>query len=610
MKYLVLDMETYDPYIDRKLGAGWVYKLNVPNSDFKALGAGIRTHQGLYKYITDWTELASYIDSHDSIICHNAPYDIGVLLSLGIGVKNKTIIDTIILAKLFHNDLMNYNLDALSKKYLQSQKNSGNLVQDVQTRNETFENPELAKIITNDKKLEKWIKTHMDFMQEHFFESIKEYCLKDVELTWGLFKKFDCIVEDTDTINRFSNVIKACLKMRKHGIRIDLDKARKTHLFLLPLIAQAHKKVYEIAGEQFNLSSCKDMPRIFDKLKIQYQRSKKGNPSITTKFLEMIKHPIGKAIIEAKKLKKFDSDFICKIIEMQKWTSANGDSAAYGRIFPNLTILGAVKTGRFSSNSPNVQQVPARDAVYGRMCREIFVPEEGQQWVKLDWQNQEGRFQIHYAHRLKCKGIQEFVNCYNENPSFDMHQKIADMAGITRTQAKTINHGIGFGMGIKKLCVSLGVSEIEGTQIIEQFHEMVPYLKEFMQKCIKLMQTNNFIPTFHGRKLFNDRFINDDGKEETRDYRAISKLIQGSAADQMLEAISKAYEHNLPLLMTVHDEVDMSISSIEQAEHMQQIMSDCVKLDVPMVAELTMGNDWGEASFGKVLTEKQKESII
>jgi DNA polymerase I-like protein with 3'-5' exonuclease and polymerase domains len=143
------------------------------------------------------------------------------------------------------------------------------------------------------------------------------------------------------------------------------------------------------------------------------------------------------------------------------------------------------------------------------------------------------------------------------------------------------------------------MEKTEGELVISRFHDIVPYLKEFQQECVKLVQTHGYIATLHGRKLYNDVFYDDRGMEIAKEYLSISKLIQGSAADQMLEAISQCYENNIPLLMTVHDELDISVKTKEEALKLKEIMETCISTKIPMPVDITFGKNWGEASFDK-----------
>lgn len=618
MKYLVIDFESKDPYIDRDVGAGWVYAMRAKSHDFKALCCGIAIHTNtdwvsIPIIHTDWQKLKEEIMNVDVLIAHNAMYDCGILMSLGIDIKDKIIVDTVILAKLFRNNLPNFKLSYLAKTFLKEQKTQGTLGQAVweagiypltkSEQKKATKDPLFERKKPLDKKLTDWAYANMDITYEHCKEVVEDYCQQDVNLCWQLFVKFGGLEQSKEQQILYSNCLKALMDMRLRGIRIDLTRAREVHQQLVPLIAKAYQKCYDLAGEEFNLNSCKDVPRIFDKLKIKYPINERGNPNIESKWLEEQEHPIAASLVEARKLMKLDRDFIQKIIGMQQYTLGISPEKAsvveYGRIHPTITLLGASKTGRMSSSAPNIQQIPKHDETYAKLVRSIFIPEEGEVWVKADYSNQEGRIQLHFASKLQCKGVETLIKAYNENPHLDMHQRIADMAKIIRDHAKMISHAIGFGLGQKKLIKSLKVPELEGIRVLDQFHEEVPYLKDFMRKCIDAMESKGYIKTLDGRKLFNDRFIKN-GEEKSQSYKAISKVVQGSAAGQTNKALEACYLQTLPLLNVVHDEFNMSVPE-KEVEYYKTVLNDCMcdayQLEVPVVVELTRGKSWGEASF-------------
>lgn len=617
MKYLTIDFETQDPYLKLDLGPGWCYEIKNKSNLFRPLCCGYRTYSGQFGITSDWNELKELVESHDAVIVHNAMYDCGCFLALGIPLKSKIIVDTVVLSKLFRNNVLSHKLGALSKLYLLEKKTDNSLGEAAWNNNlfpytvadakRLAKDPTYRRKKPSEARLNDWAYANMDIMFDKCKDTVEKYCIQDVNLTWQLFIKFGGLTQDTEQQEIYSNVLKALMKMRLNGIRINLDRAREVHQILLPKIAKAYQDCYDIAGEEFNIRSIKDVPRILDKLHIKYPRTKKGNPNIDSDWLKECEHPIANAISLARRLHKLDSDFIQKLITMQQYTLGVKDTDVpnlkYGRIHPTITLFGASKTGRFSSRKPNIQQIPKHDKEYASLVRSIFLPEEGEQWYKSDYSNQEGRIQLHFAQKLMCPGVDTLVTAYRENPRLDMHQKVADMANITRDQAKTISHGIGFGMGTKKLCKALKVDYLKGQDIIANFHEHVPYLKDFMSKCIKAMESKNYIKTLLSRKLFNDRFF-ANGQEMTLSYKAISKVVQGSAADQTILALNQAYKDNIPVLCIVHDEFNISTSDIKVAERMEEIMKTCVLLEVPVEVETTVGESWGEASFPSTPVDK------
>lgn len=608
MKYVVLDIETKDPYIDRGLGSGWVYKHHeLPNCDYKLLGTAYKSYDGSSGYVTNLNELQVIVDAHDSIICHNASYDIGGISSYGIlRLEDKDLYDTEIMSRLYNSSLLSHSLDILARKYLKMKKDNKGLCDKV---HELDLYPYLKKELTakaraeklgeewvrdrpDEKKLEKWCKSNMDIIQTSSRETVAKYAIQDVECTEKLFLYFKDKI-DMSIALKYSMVTHICLDYRRRGIRVDLKRAREIRDEMIPLIKKYHDECYKIAGCEFGINSIKDMPVVFDKLGIEYPRTEAGNPSITTPWMQNQTHPLCKAIVEARKALKIDRDFVNKVLEIQEYTSPDMGQGDYGRVFPELHIMRA-RTGRFSCTGYNMQQIPSRDPVFGPMCRSMFIPEEGETWYAIDFSNQEGRLQVHYANRLKCEGASLIAAEFNKDANLDMHQMVADMVGIGRREAKAINLGVSYGMGVSKLADQLGVDVKKAKIILDKYNTLAPYLHELNQKCMKVMQDRKAIKTIGGRYSAIDPTMVIDGRKVSFEYKALNKLIQGSAVDQTIEAMIKAYEEGIPVLLPVHDELCMS-GTKEQAVRLKEIMETAFILDVPVVADLGEGNSWSEA---------------
>ena len=537
-----IDFETNDPFISRKLGAGWVFAVNTDTKDFKVLGCSVLEPGKEPIYLTDMNILMQIVSTYDAICAHNATYELGCLKVLekqypdfkGISDKLK-IYDTKLLYKLYDNTLLSYSLDGLSKKYLKAEKGYDKLIDAVWKLDiYPWKKSELtAKFKAEaqgfnyvrerpvDKKLLKFAYENMGLIQQLDLTTMSEYAILDVVLCKELYQKVKDEISEA-LKQDYSDLVHICVAYRLRGVRIDLDKARELSKDTIPKIEQGLAKIYEIAGEKFNLRSCKDMPRVFDKLGIRYPRNERGNPSITTPWLKKQKHEICKLIIDVRNHMKLQGDFFAKIIDMQKYTAPGATS--YGILFPELNILEA-RTGRFSSSSPNIQQQP-------NFVRQIFLPFEGDTWYSLDFCNQEGRLQIHYAVKLGCEGARLFQEEFRKNPNFDMHFTIAKMMGHTcgsnicededlrcdkckvgRKIAKTINLGLSYGMGIAKLGVSLGLSTEQATLLKEQYDTYIPYLGQLNRLAKDSLKHNKYIRTISGRKSYIDPAAYIRGKE-------------------------------------------------------------------------------------------------
>lgn len=912
MKTLTIDAETKDPYIGEGLGAGWCY----PGDKFKVLGLSIKYDDKETSYVMpeDLPEICA-----DYIIMHNASYDLGCLIRLGAETRHLNIIDTEVMGRLFDSSLMSYALDNLAKKYLNHKKDNAALVEAIReaelvpytqkhhalltkyckTDDEEVKAELRKEIDKSDKLWEtralKWAKENMDLMQEHCYEAVEQYANMDVDLTYTLFKYYldNCESRGWDRqefLNltvKYSNVSKITTSYRQRGVRVDLKRCREIIQELRPMIASLYDEVYTLAGEQFNLKSPIDMPRIFDKLGIDYPKTDAGNASITSPWMENQDHPICKAIVKARKYKNINDNFIQKILDMQPWTLGKSqeevDRLEYGMVYPELNLLRA-RTGRFSCSGPNLQNIPSRDDYLAPLCRSIFIAFEDEKIYSLDycysddtevltssgfklfkdvtyadklaqyhpntsisyatpldlisipysgvmynqkgrhvdllvspnhdlellspsgelikrkakeglpkgyknihagvvegtidedmrlqaaidadgsikkglctfylkkerkvsrlisllkefnidfthktdlpskpdyhaiyfryetknlpdyilnltyqrrkqlldelkyWDgdqhsyftaveskakliqelaittgyrasistglggysgstiyivnftnkdttytckntyeetqyegniycatmpygnlivrrnnkvvvsgncNQEGRLQIHYAYLLKCEGAGLLIEEFKNDPRFDMHQKVADMVGVTRSEAKAINLGISYGMGVAKLAKQLDIDSDSAYELRQRYNDLAPFLNQLNQTCIDTMKRRGFIKTLGGRRSSADQPIYKNGEKITFEYKALNKLIQGSAADQTIEAMIQAYEANIPVLFPVHDQFLIS-GTKEQAENLKKIMESAILLEIPVVVDMEPegGFRWSEA---------------
>ena len=238
------------------------------------------------------------------------------------------------------------------------------------------------------------------------------------------------------------------------------------------------------------------------------------------------------------------------------------------------------------------------------MWRAVYLPDEGGEWLCNDFAGQEPRWLTHFAELAGCKGGTDAAERYRTNPSTDNHQMMAGICRIPRKQAKIIFLGKCYGMGPGKLCKSLGLSTRdaynrsgepiivagpEGQRIIDQFDDRVPYVKELAKRCQKRARDRGYIITVLGRRC---RFpVGPTGYEWT--HNALNRLIQGSSADQIKQAMIDADDRNIELQLQVHDELDMTIYFRPEAEELAEIMRDSVACRVPMKVDTEIGPDWG-----------------
>ena len=247
------------------------------------------------------------------------------------------------------------------------------------------------------------------------------------------------------------------------------------------------------------------------------------------------------------------------------------------------------------------------------MIRGLFVPEDGCLWGAFDYSQQEPRLTVHYASLTKQPGAEDAVVQYRDENA-DFHQIVADMANIPRKQAKDINLALSYGMGKKKLIYTLGISDAEAEDLIARYHQRVPFVKALADSCMRNASNRGHVTTLLGRKCrFNlyeprgDRTIplpyedavdkwGEQNIARSYTYKALNRLIQGSAADMTKKAMLDLYKEGYVPHVQVHDELDISVETKQQAKEIKEIMENCVQLEVPNVVDAELGTTWGNAT--------------
>jgi DNA polymerase I-like protein with 3'-5' exonuclease and polymerase domains len=291
----------------------------------------------------------------------------------------------------------------------------------------------------------------------------------------------------------------------------------------------------------------------------------------------------------------------------------NVNGRIHGELHPLRSDRGGTVTGRFSSSKPNLQQVPARHDEIGPLIRGVFIPEEDMYWGAFDYSQQEPRLTVHYAYKTQQPEAEEAVDAY-KNKDADFHQVVADMANISRKEAKIINLGLSYGMGKDKLIKQLGISPSEAEELFDTYHSRVPFIKGLRDQCARLGGNRGYIVTLLGRKcrfnLYEPRFeygktplpidqaLEEYGQDIRRAYthKAMNRLIQGSAADMTKQAMVDLYREGILPHTQIHDELDISVDSLETSQKIIEIMTDCVKISVPNKVDAEIGHSWGEAT--------------
>lgn len=426
-----------------------------------------------------------------------------------------------------------------------------------------------------------------------------------------------------------SRLIRPLLAMRQRGVRVDVEGAKKLDDELTALIDLAQARLNSAAGGPIDVNVAADLQRLFDREGVQYPTTAKGNPSFTKEWLEASRHPACHEVTEVRKLTKYRDTFVRGYI-----LNSHVNGRVHGLFHQLKGDDNGTVSGRMASSLPNLQNIPNRDPEWGWRIRALFLPEDGEYWVRHDWSQIEYRFLAHFA---RGPGSADIRRRYSEDPTTDYHDMTLDLVApsagwdvstpafrkIHRKPVKNINFGLVYGMGEPKLASDLGLTSTEAKPLFAAYHTAVPFVKVTYNAASQAARERGFITTVFGRRarfnLWQDSSSWNSqgypreraekeypGKILTRAYthKALNRLLQGSAADLMKIAMVQIAESGIPdvigcPLVTVHDELGHSVpktlAGIEAMQEVKHIMETCMELRVPIIAEEEMGPNWGEA---------------
>tara|TARA_A100001515_G_scaffold49703_4_gene39295 strand:- start:30 stop:1892 length:1863 start_codon:yes stop_codon:yes gene_type:complete len=589
---IAVDLETRDPDLKTRgsgsvIGNGEVVGIAVavPGRKFYfpiAHGSGPNMDR---KKVLEWFK--DVMASPSVKIFHNAMYDVCWIKSMGIKI-NGMIVDTMIAASLIDENRFKYDLNTLSWDYLGFGKSEAAL-------------NEAAKSRGLDPKADLWQLPAME---------VGSYAEKDAELTlelWQIFKK-EIIYQDIESVFNLETDLFPCLvDMRFLGVKVDVKKAHELKKQLLSQEQQLLLNIKKESTIEPQIWAARSIAKVFDKLGLPYERTEKTNaPSFTKNFLQEHSNPVVKMIAQAREINKAHTTFIDTIIKYEH----------KGRIHAEINQIrsdqGGTVTGRFSYNNPNLQQLPARNKDLGPMIRSLFLPEDKCTWGCFDYSQQEPRLVVHYAALHKFPSVFDVVDAYETDSSTDFHQTVADLAKIPRSQAKVINLGLFYGMGKAKLQAELGVSKDKAAELFDQYHAKVPFVKQLMNSASNRAQERGQIRTLLGRlcrfhlwepnqfgmhkAMSHEDALREHGPGIRRafTYKALNKLIQGSAADMTKKAMLELYKEGILAHIQIHDELDLSVESESHAKKIIEIMESAVNLEVPNKVDYEKGKTWGD----------------
>ena len=649
---VAVDLETYDPNLKTHgsgaiIGKGKVCGIALAYDDKKFyFPMAHKEDEGPASNLAPslvWRSLNKKIFQNEKVkkVFHNAMYDVCWIRAVTGMMLKGPIYDTMIAASIIDENRPRYSLDSLAKDYLGESKYKGDLTDRALEEHGVSDPMSNMHLLPHDlvkdyaeqdvnltlqlwKKFEKIIKTPVNTKSKN---------KKTLENIFDLETRlFPCLVE-----------------MRFKGVRVDEEKAK----LLGGDLKKEQAKIIEAIKKETKISvdiwAADSIQPLLEQQKITDYKvtPKTGRVSITKSYLESHPNKYLKMIAKARQLDKLFNTFVHGILKF----------VHKGRIHAEINQIrsekGGTVTGRFSMSNPNLQQIPSRSD-QGNKIRGLFLPEENHKWASFDYSQQEPRLVVHYALKNGLHGADDMADEYNKNPNTDFHEIVAKMAKITRKQAKTINLGLFYGMGKTKLARSLELEDDEAKELFNQYHTKVPFVRKLSNGLQDFAEKNKNIFTLEDRFCRFDRWepvnkewnaekgvfeiseykevegkkqivrssvpilkreeaenrylankvrnqeVNDPNCKNFEDYyrpaftyKALNRLIQGSAADMTKKAMVLLFEAGIVPHIQIHDELCFSIKTEDEAKKIKEIMENAIKLKVPNKVDYDSGPNWG-----------------
>ena len=636
---VAVDIETYDPNLKTKgLGAirndGFICGIAVATSKETAYFPLRHSDTDINPERINkiWEVLNEKIFQNEKItkVFHNAIYDVCWIRAITGKPMQGRLVDTMIAASVINENRFKYSLDSLSKDYL----DEGKYKYDLQQKTLEWSGGTVKDPMTNMHKLPAAI--------------VKDYAKQDVDLTlklWNLFdKKIDEVLytkEDGDQktcrqIFELETKLFLCLvDMKFKGVKIDVQKAILFGKHLKKRRDQILKAIENITTIKVDIWAASSIKNLLEHQNItDYKVTPKSKmPQLPKDYLKTHKNKFLRMIAKAREYDKAVNTFIEGLLGY----------VHKGRIHADINQIrsdaGGTVTGRFSMSNPNLQQIPSKGFI-GKKMRELFIPDEGYKWGSFDYSQQEPRIVVHYAIKLGLPGTESLQQEFDRDDA-DFHQIVADMANISRKQAKTINLGLFYGMGKIKLQKELGLDQIKARNLFNEYHNRVPFVRQLSQDLIQFSKDNKLLFTLYDRfcrfdkwettnkewnpetnrfnpvTLYTEKDAREAFKAEMLDkfkenkidpnymdyfdryytpaftYKALNRLIQGSAADMTKKAMVDLYEKGIIPHIQIHDELCFSTTDHE-AKIIKETMEQTIPLEVKNKVDYESGPNWGQ----------------
>lgn len=606
------DTETRDPTI-KTLGPGWCFNRN----DGYIVGVSLAWETG-QEYWPLYHEGGGNIENPDGFwawlkaqaakpditwVGHQTMYDRGWLGRHGVGLRGKVHNTQTMGALIDEYRRGRYSLDDMGSDFIQQRKDESEL-------------NAYAKSHNLDPKMDLWrIPGNI----------VRGYGVQDAILPRNLFPVLRQRILDeelTEVYDLEMDLEPLLLAMRRQGVRVDIERAQQVAHDLEKLEQNLLRELQGLVGKPVEVWNAEGISQIFDAKGLSYNMTPKTKkPSFRAHWLEAHTDPVAHQILQIRQLNKTRTTFVEGYV-----LEHNHQGRIHCQFNPLPSDEGGAVSGRFSSSDPNLQNLPARDKEAGPLVRSLFLPEDGALWCSGDYSQQEPRLMVHFAaligqNELASKGVMSPVwesalltaDRYRNDPSMDFHNFMVELTGLVRKVAKNIALGRAYGLGGAGFCKQTGfpirtyvkkvngvektieVAGPEGQAALDQFDAAVPFVGALSKECQNRAQRRGYITTIKGRRcrFSTPRVSGSDGRAFP--YKALNRLIQGSAADQMKAAMLAVWRElgHVPHV-TVHDELGISVQDERQAQEIARVMEDCVPMLLPSKVDLSVVENWGE----------------
>jgi DNA polymerase I-like protein with 3'-5' exonuclease and polymerase domains len=441
-------------------------------------------------------------------------------------------------------------------------------------------------------------------------------------------------------------LIPLILEMCWRGVRIDIDHAQKTRDLLIRRRNDELRELSNLLGHRVGMeeiNSARHLEKFFVQQGISFSRTEKSKQAkLDSEWMEKHTHWLPQKITRIRQIEAGAHKFLQGFLL---------DYSSNGRIHATVNQFrsddGGTRSHRVSYSDPPLQQMPSRDSTplkeeLAIEIRGCFLPEEGQLWGSHDLSQQEYRIIVHYAELVNAKKASVAGDRYRDDPKTDYHDFVAELTGLARKRAKDCSFAKSYGAGIPKFALMTGMSLEEAAEVMKQYDEELPFVKEASNTCKAIADKRGYIRLLDGARshfdlwepAYRDRDAErdyrgaygvfpcnlDDATARIRDnnhpwkgrlvrsytHKAFNRLVQGGAARQVKKAMYDCFQEGLIPMLQVHDELCFSHTTEQEGKQVNQIMRDAIKLTVPMKCDSEYGVSWGTA---RVIKDKNKNVL-